>query len=623
LTARRRQLAAKGVADRRTAPARSGTGARLGFGAAAIVAATLAVYAAVASFGFVSLDDPLYVARNPAVAGGLSWSGVVWAFQAAYAANWHPLTWISHMADVSLFGLDAGRHHLVNLALHVANTLLLLWALVRMTGAPGRSLVVAAIFALHPLHVESVAWIAERKDVLSGLFALVTIAAYAEYARSPSWWRYAIVAVALALGLLSKPMLVTLPCVLLLLDWWPLARVREAGTASSVPIATWRRVVVEKLPLVALSAMSSVLTIVAQEAGGALRAQEVYSFATRLANATTSVSIYLVQAIWPAKLAVFYPFRTHVPAMTVAAAALVVLGLTVLAVVRARRWPWLFTGWFWYLGMLVPVIGVVQVGSQAHADRYTYLPLVGASIALVWGLHALAGRVHVPARVAAAVAVVVLAAFAWAAHTQVQYWRDGMTLWRRAVDVVPDNFRAHASLGILLADEDRRDEAIPHLRAAVAGEPDFTEVHRALGRLLMESGDTSGAASHLREVVRLDPGSAVARSQLGLALAAAGQLDDGLSALEQAVLMAPSDPEVQNNLGATLAQAERFADAIPHFERATRVRPDFELAHFNLALALAKLGRLSEAAQEFAAVLRINPTNDRARVAYESLRGKG
>ena len=547
---------------------------------AVLALAAIAVYTPVWRFDFVTLDDPLYVSRNPVVAAGLTWQGVVWAFSAAYAANWHPLTWISHMVDVELFGLWAGGHHLTSLALHIVNALLLFALMRRMTGAVGRSALVAALFAVHPLHVESVAWISERKDVLSATLGLLAIWAYLGYTRVRSWRRYALVAGLFAGALMAKPMLVTLPFVLLLLDWWPLRR-----PAAGV---TWRALVLEKVPLLALSVLSSVVTVVAQAHGGAVRTEASLPLTMRAGNAAMSYLAYIADAFWPSGLAAYYPLPAALDAGQVAVGAALIATMTVVALVLAWRLPYLTVGWCWFAGMLVPVIGLVQVGGQAHADRYMYLPLIGLSIVVVWGGHDLVARWPRLRPIALTLAILSVAAAAIAGQRQVQFWRDGFTLWQRALEAVPDNYRAHASLGVMLAERGQNAEAISHLQAAVRREPDFTEVHRTLARLLHSAGDVSGVARHLAEVVRLTP----------------------------------DDPIARNDLASLLASQDRIAEALPHFEIAVRLRPDYEQARFNLALALAKLGRLSEARDQFAAVLRLNPRNEQARIALESLRGK-
>jgi hypothetical protein len=349
--------------------------------ALALVAITLAVYLPVRQFGFVNFDDPDYVSANAHIAHGLTRAAVLWAFTTGYAANWHPLTWLSHMIDVQVFGVNAGPQHLVNLLLHVLNTLLLFGLLHRMTGARGRSAFVAALFAVHPLHVESVAWIAERKDVLSTLFWMLTMWAYVAYVRRPSWARYLGVAIAFALGLMAKPMLVTLPAVLLLLDVWPLGR-----TGVTRLLRPRRALVLEKLPLFALAAVSSVMTFLVQRRGGAVSTVDQYPWASRVANALVEYVVYLGRMCWPARLSIFYPYSQSLPGWSVAGSLVLLVALSVAVFRAGGRRPYLVVGWLWYVVTLVPVIGLIQIGTQARADRYTYVPLIGIFIMAAWGL---------------------------------------------------------------------------------------------------------------------------------------------------------------------------------------------------------------------------------------------
>ena len=503
------------------------------------------VYWPVRHFDFTALDDGEYVQNNAYVRAGLAWSSIAWAWTTAFASNWHPLTWMSHMLDVELFGLDAGGHHVTSVLLHAINTALLFLSLRRMTGAPWRSGVVAALFGLHPLHVESVAWIAERKDVLSATFWMLTMWAYAAYVERPSGRRYLAVMAAFSLGLAAKPMLVTLPFVLLLLDWWPLRRV-AGSTAPRGRGVPWRRLAREKVPLFAIAAASSVVTIVAQRQGGALRAIDIYPLGLRIENAVASCMVYTRQMAWPVGLAAFYPFPNDVPAGVAVASVALLVALSVAAVALARRAPFLPVGWFWYLGTLVPVIGIVQVGSQAHADRYTYLPLIGLFIVIVWGGYSLAGR-----RAFLAVAAMAITACTLVSSHQLQYWRDGVSMWRRAAEVVPDNYRAHAALGLLLRSQpDRRAEAMSHLTEALRLRSDLAPAHSALADLLFEQGRTKEAIQHLSRVVELNPASASARTRLGQALAADGQMAAAIEALQDAVRLDPQDAQARATLEA-------------------------------------------------------------------------
>jgi hypothetical protein len=534
------------VSKRRAAPGPASTQpaetnsrrAALGISLGLILLVAL-VYWPVRHFDFTALDDGDYVQNNPHVRAGLAWSSILWAWTTVFASNWHPLTWMSHMLDIALFGLDAGGHHLTSVVLHATSSVLLFVVLRQMTGSMWRSSVVAALFAVHPLHVESVGWIAERKDVLSGCFWMLTLWAYASYVERPSAKRYGLVVAAFALGLTAKPMLVTLPFVLLLLDWWPLGRA-PGSAPQGRRSAPWRGLVVEKLPLVVLAAASSVVTILAQQSGGALRGIEIYPLGLRIANALESGVLYIVRMAWPAGLAVFYPFPTDVPTSVAVACAVTLLALSAAAVALARRAPFVAVGWFWYLGTLVPVIGVVQVGSQARADRYTYLPLIGLFIIVAWA----GSRIR---RLAASViAATIVAGCTIASSRQVQYWRDGVSMWQRAADVMPDNYRAHGALGLLLkAQPSRKPEAMSHLLEAVRLRPDLAPAHSALADLLYEQGRIREAIVHLTRVAELNPTSASARTRLGQALAADGQVAAAIQALEDAVRLDPNDAEAR------------------------------------------------------------------------------
>ncbi len=433
---------------------------------AALALLTLAAWLPALRNGFVNLDDPYYVTAQPHVLPGITRAGLAWAWTAKVASNWHPLTMLSHMLDCQLFGLDPAGHHATSLLLHLANVLLLFAVLWRMTGAAGRSAAVAALFAVHPTHVESVAWVAERKDVLSALFWLLAMGAWERYARAPSIGRYLLVALLMALGLMAKPMVVTLPFALLLLDVWPLGRLQLG----------WKRLTIEKIPLLALSAASSLITLRYQQTS--LAPLGVVPWSLRAANALVSYAAYLGKLFLPRHLAVFYPIPLAIPAWKVAGAALLLTALTALAVWRARREPWLLVGWLWFLGTLVPVIGLVQVGRQAMADRYTYIPSIGLFLAVVWSLAEL-GKAHRAALAATAgIVILALAAITW---TQIGYWSDSATLFRHALAATgDDNYLAHIGLGKALMGEKDWDGAAAQFRAVLARYPNLTEARAGL-----------------------------------------------------------------------------------------------------------------------------------------------
>ena len=547
-----------------------------------LIVLDLVVYAPVWTHDFTDYDDPTYITENPQVTAGLTWPGVVWAFTKGHAMNWHPLTWLSHMLDVELYGLSPGPHHLTSVVLHIANTLLLFGVLHRMTGQLGRSTVVAALFGVHPLHVESVAWAAERKDVLSTLFWLLTLWAYVQYVRRPAVVRYLAVLGLFALGLMAKPMLVTLPFVLLLLDYWPLGRLSAGGASGDRPASARfidpraaLRVGLEKVPLLALTVASSIVTFIVQQQGGAVIRLEAFPFWQRAANAMVSYVTYIYSTFWPTRLAVLYLYHPPEPLWWIVA-SLVLIGVTLVVIWFARRAPYLPVGWFWYVGTLVPVVGLVQVGSQQLADRYTYVPLIGLFVMLAWGIpDALARwpdrRVGLPT--AAALAIVVCAIIA---VQQVRYWRNSEALWTRTVEVTTDNWIAHSFLG----------------------------------NILLHTGKFEKARFHYSELVRLRPGSADAHNNLGFALARLGMPDDAMAQYTEALRILPGYAEAHNNLGMVLAGRGRVDEAIREFLEALRIKPDYGDAHFNVASMLARKGQLAEAAQHYRDALRENPMDE-------------
>ena len=549
-----------------------------------LVAVTLLVFGRVIRHDFINYDDPTYVTANPHVRGGLTWSNVGWAFTTRHAANWHPLTWLSHMLDVQLFGMNPRGHHITSVLLHVANTLLLFAVLRRMTNAVWPSAFVAALFAVHPLHVESVAWVAERKDVLSTLFWMLTMWAYARYAERPGVARYGLALLFFALGLMAKPMLVTLPCVLLLLDFWPLGRVRPGKEDFTRTIA---RLCAEKLPLFALSAASCALTVWAQKAGGAVLSVDALPLPFRIGNAVLSYARYLGRTIWPADLAVFYPHPGAWPTWQLLGAGLLMLSMTAVAVWRIRRDPYLIVGWFWYLGTLVPVIGIVQVGGQSIADRYSYVPLVGLFVMIGWAGAALAGHFSSFKRFvafAAGVVVAFTAAFAW---KQTRHWRNSFALFEHALRVTSDNHIAHNNLGIALAERGKLDAAILHFQELVRIKPRFASAHNNLGIALASRGRTSEAIEHFKRAVEINPSFAEAQNNLGVALGNVGRLEEAAFHFSEAVKAAPGFADARYHLACALLEQRDAEAAAQHLREALRLRPDFPRAAWKLAWILA------------------------------------
>jgi cytochrome c-type biogenesis protein CcmH/NrfG len=539
---------------------------------------TLVVFADVRDCEFLSYDDHDYVSLNPHIHQGLTWDSVVWAFTSVHSTNWHPLTTLSHMLDWKLFGPAAGAHHLVNLLLHTINTVLLFGFFTRVTGAIWRSAFVAAMFALHPLHVESVAWISERKDVLSGLFFMLTLRSYAGYVSQPGARRYAMVMLWSVLGLLSKPMLVTLPFVLFLLDWWPLNRL------GVVPI---HRLIREKLPLLALTAGSCVATLIAQHHGAAVVALEVIPVGLRLSNAALSYWAYLGKMVWPVDLCVYYPFRGFVPWWQTVTAIILLLGLTVALLRMARLRPHAIMGWLWYVGMLVPVSGIVLVGQAAMADRYTYLPLIGIWIALTWSVPSWLARSR-NGRVALGAAAAILVAFcATVAWLQVGHWRDSVALWDRASRATKFNFFASYMLGNALTDRERLEEAVVAYRESVRVMPNHAESHYKLAVALDDLGRTDEAKLCYREAIRIHPSHGEAHNNLGLLLAADVSWGEAEKHYREAIRLLPQTAGPHNNLGLALAAQGRWNEAIAEYEAALRLKPDYEKARRNLAAAIA------------------------------------
>jgi Flp pilus assembly protein TadD len=520
---------------------------RIAMLATALVLITCAAFWGLLSSGFINFDDEDYVTANPHVLGGLSRESVAWAFTSTYSANWHPVTWISHMIDVQWFGLDAGKHHRTSVILHAGNVILLFLLLVRMTGAAWRSAFVAALFAVHPLHVESVAWIAERKDVLSTLFWLLTTLAWLRWIASPSAGRYTLVLVLFAAGLMSKPMLVTLPFTLLLLDYWPLER------ATLPPL--WR----EKLPLFAMSAASCVVTFLGQRSGGAVQSLDAFPFGERFANAFLACASYLGKTVWPVALSVFYPYPHRVlPVLALLGALALLVSITVLALELARTAPYVLVGWLWFLGTLVPVIG---------------FPLIGIFIAAAWGLADIALRTHAVPYVSAACVAAIIALTA-VTRVQVGYWSNSVTLFTHALAVTSENWLAQSNLGGALLDQGQFEEGTAHVREALRIRPSYAEAHYNLGLALARSGRAAEAIEELDRTLELRPEYARAHNNLAGVLAGQGRYPEAIDHLEQALRLDPGNAEAHYNLAGLLLDARRVPEAIAHFEAAARLRPD-------------------------------------------------
>jgi Tfp pilus assembly protein PilF len=530
------------------------------------------VFWQVSRFDFVSYDDAAYVSENRDVQQGLTQEGIAWAFTTRHAGNWHPVTWMSHMLDCQLFGLNANAHHSINLLAHVANVLLLFNLLRRTTGAIWQSGLVAVLFAVHPLHVESVAWIAERKDVLSTFFWLLTVWVYALYTGRRQFGIYILSLAVFWVGLMTKPMLVTLPVILLLLDYWPIGRF--------VKKTSWQSLALEKVPFLLLSGISAIVTFVAQKDGGAVASVEQIPINLRIENAVVSYAAYLFKTIRPMDLAVFYPFDPQLPTWKVASSALALAAISILVIACARRRPYLATGWLWYLVMLLPVIGLVQVGAQSMADRYSYLSLVGIFIMLTWGIseaadytNARTGRVlfsMVLRYSAAGLLILALAARSW---FQVGYWRNTTTLFEHAWQVTKNNYIAFIHLGIVASEEGRFDEALDYYRKTLNICPNYPLVYSEIGTTLLRQG----------------------------------RIDAAIRAFRHSLNMKPDNPRVYNNLGIALAKQNKLEEAVEYFIKALSIRPDDDQAHQNFIRALTKMDDETKMIAKYREALKISP----------------
>lgn len=585
-----------------------------------LIVIALVLFWPVTRFEFLNFDDPDYVTKNRMVQAGITAKGTLWAFLTGHASNWHPLTWLSHMLDCQLYGLKPGGHHLTSLAFHLANTLLLFVVFRELTAARWRSALVAALFAWHPLHIESVAWVAERKDVLSTFFGLLSIWAYARYAggdkvRSPKpKVAYTWALLFFALGMMSKPMLVTLPLVLLLLDYWPLRRGPFVDEVVCWKDPATRRALVEllreKVPFFALSLFSSAITFHAQQSGGAVASMTHIPLGARFANALVAYAVYLWKTVWPVKLAVFYPHPLAWPIWQVALAALCLIGLSAGVVLARRRY--LTVGWLWYLGTLVPVIGLVQVGDQALADRYTYVPLIGVFIAASWGAHELLERLPRWRVVGIAVAAGILLALAWGTRWQLSHWRNSETLFSRALAVTRNNYIAHNNLGNVLDLSGRHDLAKAHYLETLRIRPDFAGTHYNLANVLFREGNLNDAVKHYAAAVELRPNYADAHFNLGVALTTLDRLDEALLHVEAALRLRPDFAEAHHQRGLLLSRRGNAAAALESYEAALKLRPAYVEARVNLGSALEQQGRGDAAAEQYQAALEIKPDLARA-----------
>jgi protein O-mannosyl-transferase len=567
-----------------------------------LAAIILVVFGQTIRYNFVNFDDDLYVYNAPAIQAGLTGQGIALAFTSQHARNWHPLATLSHMLDCQLYGLKPGGHHATNVILHIIAVLLLFRVLQEMTGAVWKSAIVAALFAVHPLHVESVAWVSERKDVLSAVFFLLMLGAYVRYARASSITRYLLVAVLFAAGLMSKPMLVSVPAILLLLDYWPLRRFEQPCSTGKTKVVnsesqpcTRQRLFLEKIPLFVLAGGSCVATFVLQKhATGAI---PPLPFLWRVQNAFVSYMIYVWKTLWPTHLAVFYPHPNNaLPIWIVILAITLLLAITVSAIVFRNKRPYVFTGWFWYLVMLMPVIGLVQVGEQGHADRYTYLPHIGLFMLAVWFAADVAAVREYRSRFTTATAVVIILALASAAFIQASHWRNSETLWTHALDVTSDNDFAHNNLGYLCVDQGELDKAIAHFEAALEIRSRKLDPHYDVGSAFVQmnladalarKGQPDEALVHYEEAIRLQPNYADAYYNRGNVLFAKGRIDEAIADWEKTLQIQPNDADAHTCMGNAFLRQGSPKEAIAHYEEAMALAPGDPHSRNNIAWVLA------------------------------------
>ena len=582
-----------------------------------IVGITLAVYWRVQDFDFVNIDDDLYVSENPHVQEGLTVDSVIWAFsfQGKKDTYWHPVAWLSHALDCRFFGLKAGRHHLTNLVIHVANILLLFWVFRRMTGAFWRSAFVAALFAIHPINVDTVAWVAERKNVLSTFFWMLTLLAYVYYAEKPIVYRYLLVLLMFVLGLLTKPVLVTLPFVLLLLDYWPLKRfsyerlsLDGIGVMAGTSLGRFRkfstaRLIVEKVPFFALSGLTiglSSLSVLEQVP------LSVAPMGLRIANALASYVQYIGKMFWPQGLTVLYPYPRTVPAGEVVGAVAFLGGVTLLAIWFIKRAPFLLVGWFWFLGTLVPVLGLVQVGLwPAMADRFAYVPFIGLFLVMAWGIPEITRKWPYQKTCLSVTAALLLLGLFVVTWKQVGYWKNSITLFERNLEFTSNNHIAHTNLGAALNEEGRLEEAIAHYLKALQLRPDSAEAHNNLGLVLEKQGRRVEAIKHYYQALKYAPDSVVTIKNLAVSLDKSGQSAQAIQRYLHVLRINPDAAEVHYRLGIAFNKEGRTEEAMQHYLQALRVEPDFAEAHNNLGNIFINQGRLEEAIGHYSHALRI------------------
>ena len=582
-----------------------------------LVVAIIVTYIPVIHSDFVGYDDELYVTKNKQVQEGFTSESLKWAFTTFHSANWHPLTWLSHMLDCDLYGLNPAGHHWTQVEFHIVNTVLLFFILFRMTGALFKSAFVAALFALHPLHVESVAWVSERKDLLSTFFGLMMILAYHRYVKASGSKNYLLIVIFLSLGLMAKPMLVTFPFVLFLLDFWPLERFQyKKNENDDLPkpestiyygLKGLMRLILEKIPLFIPVVISSILTFLAQKSEGAVKTLGALSLKTRIANALVSYVSYVSKAIWPSKLAVFYPHPGNaLSGWTIIGAALLISAAILLSIRSFKKYPYIVVGLFWYLGTLVPVIGLVQVGGQAMADRYTYIPLIGLFIIVAWGVSDLFKKWQHKKNFLGVSIMIILSSLAWKTFHQLGYWKNGIVLFENAVSVTENNYLAHNNLGTAYGPVDL-DKAIYHYKAALKIKPDYVTAFFNLGIVMEKKGKTDEAIANYLEALRINPNYLEVYNNLGVVLFKKGDYEGAALYFNKALKINPQKTDARNNIANVLFAQGKVDEAVLHYKEAIRIDPKHSNAHYNLGNILLKQGKTKEAFTHFSEAIKINP----------------
>ncbi len=574
-----------------------------------IIAASLAVYWQIIDHKFINYDDGDYITENPHVQAGFTKENIKWAFTTGHAANWHPVTWLSHMLDIELYGLHSMGHHWTNLQIHIINSILLFLVLKMMTGALWRSAFVAALFALHPLHVESVAWVSERKDVLSTFFWILSIWAYVRYVRQPDTKRYFLLILLFVLGLMSKPMLVTLPFVLLLLDFWPLSRFQSSNRGHyNFSYKTLAGLVWEKLPLFALSAVSSFITFFVQQEGGAVKSLEAFPLTLRVANALFAYLSYLGKTIWPQHLALIYPYPSSFTLWQISIFVSLLLVISALVIWLSKNYPYLATGWLWYLGTLVPVIGLVQVGSQSMADRYTYIPLIGIFVIAVWGMADFSERWRIQKNVLILSCCSVLVLLMTCAWHQARYWQNSITISTHTLNITSNNSMAHYVLGQALDNKHGKlEKAIFHYNEALKIRPDFAKAHNNLGAIMFRQGNDKLAAYHFDKAIQIHYDFAKAHNNYATVLLKQNKFEEAAKHYKEAIRIDPENIPAYNNLANMLEVQKDFDEAVLYYKKALGINAQNADTHYKLGRILIKQEKINEAMSHFTEAIKLNP----------------